>query len=88
MLGRKRAPQRWRSSWRTGGNLGGSVSFVADDPNIQNIISLLTPFAIYLLAEEPSQRAWKQLGISGEFAFSGVLAMVTAGSTWVDAARR
>jgi monovalent cation/hydrogen antiporter len=27
---------------------------VADDPDIQNTISLLTPFAAYLLAEEPS----------------------------------
>ena len=52
---------------------------VADDPNIQNTISLLTPFATYLLAEEPSQWAWEQLGFPGEFAFSGVLAVVTAG---------
>jgi Na+/H+ antiporter len=52
---------------------------VAEDPNIQNTISLLTPFATYLLAEEPSQWAWKQLGFSGEFAFSGVLAVVAAG---------
>lgn len=52
---------------------------VADDPNIQNTISLLTPFATYLLAEEPSQWAWEQLGLPGEFAFSGVLVVVTAG---------
>jgi Na+/H+ antiporter len=52
---------------------------VAADPNIQNTISLLTPFAAYLLAEEPSHWAWEQLGLPGEFAFSGVLAVVTAG---------
>ena len=52
---------------------------VADDPDIQNTISLLTPFAAYLLAEEPSHWAWGQLGFPGEFAFSGVLAVVTAG---------
>jgi NhaP-type Na+/H+ or K+/H+ antiporter len=52
---------------------------VADDPNVQNTISLLTPFATYLLAEEPSHWAWEQLGFPGEFAFSGVLAVVTAG---------
>jgi CPA1 family monovalent cation:H+ antiporter len=52
---------------------------VADDPNVQNTISLLTPFATYLLAEEPSHWAWARLGLSGEFAFSGVLAVVTAG---------
>jgi Na+/H+ antiporter len=52
---------------------------VADDPNVQNTISLLTPFATYLLAEEPSHWMWEQLGFPGEFAFSGVLAVVTAG---------
>jgi CPA1 family monovalent cation:H+ antiporter len=52
---------------------------VADDPNIQNTVSLLTPFAAYLLAEEPSHWAWEQFGFPGEFAFSGVLAVVTAG---------
>jgi Na+/H+ antiporter len=52
---------------------------VADDPDIQNTISLLTPFAAYLLAEEPSHWAWEQLGLPGEFAFSGVLAVVATG---------
>jgi Na+/H+ antiporter len=52
---------------------------VADDPNVQNTLSLLTPFATYLLAEEPSHWAWEQLGLPGEFAFSGVLAVVTTG---------
>jgi monovalent cation/hydrogen antiporter len=52
---------------------------VADDPDIQNTISLLTPFTAYLLAEEPSHWAWGQLGLPGEFAFSGVLAVVTTG---------
>jgi NhaP-type Na+/H+ or K+/H+ antiporter len=52
---------------------------VADEPNVQNTISLLTPFATYLLAEEPSHWVWEQLGFPGEFAFSGVLAVVTAG---------
>src|SRR5215212_5328143 len=52
---------------------------VAEDPDIQNTISLLTPFAAYLLAEEPSHWAWGRLGFPGEFAFSGVLAVVTAG---------
>ena len=52
---------------------------VADDPDIQNTVSLLTPFAAYLLAEEPSHWAWAQLGLPGDFAFSGVLAVVTTG---------
>jgi monovalent cation/hydrogen antiporter len=51
----------------------------ADDPDIQNTISLLTPFTAYLLAEEPSHWVWAQLGLPGEFAFSGVLAVVTTG---------
>jgi Na+/H+ antiporter len=51
----------------------------ADDPDVQNTISLLTPFTAYLLAEEPSHWAWGQLGLPGEFAFSGVLAVVTTG---------
>ena len=33
----------------------------------------------YLLAEEPSQWAWEQLGLPGEFAFSGVLSVVAVG---------
>jgi monovalent cation/hydrogen antiporter len=52
---------------------------VADDPDIQNTISLLSPFTAYLLAEEPSHWAWQQLGLPGDFAFSGVLAVVTTG---------
>jgi CPA1 family monovalent cation:H+ antiporter len=52
---------------------------VADDPDIQNTVSLLTPFAAYLLAEEPSHWAWQELGLPGDFAFSGVLAVVTTG---------
>ena len=52
---------------------------VADDPDIQNTISLLTPFTAYLLAEEPSHWAWQQLHLPGDFAFSGVLAVVTTG---------
>jgi CPA1 family monovalent cation:H+ antiporter len=51
----------------------------ADDPDIQNTISLLTPFTAYLLAEEPSHWAWEQFHLPGEFAFSGVLAVVTTG---------
>jgi CPA1 family monovalent cation:H+ antiporter len=52
---------------------------VSEEPNVQNTISLLTPFAAYLLAEEPSHYLWGWLGLPGEFAFSGVLAVVTAG---------
>ena len=52
---------------------------VADDPDIQNTISLLSPFTAYLLAEEPSHWVWAQLGLPGDFAFSGVLAVVTTG---------
>jgi monovalent cation/hydrogen antiporter len=52
---------------------------VSEEPSVQNTISLLTPFVAYLLAEEPSQWAWEQLGLPGEFAFSGVLSVVAAG---------
>ncbi|MDX6380323.1 MAG: monovalent cation/hydrogen antiporter [Rubrobacteraceae bacterium] len=52
---------------------------VSEEPNVQNTISLLTPFAAYLLAEEPSHYLWGRLGLPGEFTFSGVLAVVTAG---------
>ncbi len=52
---------------------------VSEEPNVQNTISLLTPFAAYLLAEEPSHYLWAGLGLPGEFAFSGVLAVVAAG---------
>jgi Na+/H+ antiporter len=52
---------------------------VSEDPSVQNTISLLTPFAAYLLAEEPSHYVWEQLRLPGEFAFSGVLAVVAVG---------
>jgi CPA1 family monovalent cation:H+ antiporter len=52
---------------------------VSEEPNVQNTISLLTPFVAYLMAEEPSHWAWEQLGLPGEFAFSGVLSVVAAG---------
>jgi Na+/H+ antiporter len=52
---------------------------VSEEPSVQNTISLLTPFVAYLLAEEPSQWAWEQLGLPGEFAFSGVLSVVAVG---------
>ncbi len=52
---------------------------VSDDPSVQNTISLLTPFAAYLLAEEPSHYVWERLDLPGDFAFSGVLAVVAAG---------
>jgi CPA1 family monovalent cation:H+ antiporter len=52
---------------------------VSEEPNVQNTISLLTPFAAYLLAEEPSHYLWAQLHLPGEFAFSGVLAVVATG---------
>ena len=55
---------------------------VADDPNVQNTISLLTPFATYLLAEEPSHWAWEQLGFPGEFAFSQQIAMTVRRASW------
>ena len=53
---------------------------VSEDPSVQNTISLLTPFVAYLLAEEPSHYAWKELlHLQGEFSFSGVLAVVATG---------
>src|ERR687895_419324 len=53
---------------------------VSEDPSVQNTISLLTPFAAYLLAEEPSHYVWHELlELPGEFAFSGVLAVVATG---------
>ena len=52
---------------------------VSQAPSVQNVISLLTPFAAYLLAEEPPHYVWEELGLPGEFAFSGVLAVVTTG---------
>ncbi len=53
---------------------------VSEDPSVQNTISLLTPFVAYLLAEEPSHYAWKELlHLQGGFSFSGVLAVVATG---------
>lgn len=52
---------------------------VSENPSVQNTVSLLTPFAAYLLAEEPAHYAWDELGLPGEFAFSGVLAVVACG---------
>src|SRR5215203_126991 len=53
---------------------------VSEEPNVQNTISLLTPFVAYLLAEEPSRYVWHELlDLPGEFAFSGVLSVVAAG---------
>ena len=55
----------------------------SQDPPIQNTISLLTPFAAYLLAEELPTYPWEQLherfGFPGELHLSGVLAVVAAG---------
>jgi Na+/H+ antiporter len=53
---------------------------VSEDPSVQNTVSLLTPFAAYLLAEEPSHYVWHYLlHLPGEFHFSGVLSVVAAG---------
>jgi Na+/H+ antiporter len=53
---------------------------VSEDPSVQNTVSLLTPFAAYLLAEEPSHYVWHDLlHLPGEFHFSGVLSVVAAG---------
>jgi monovalent cation/hydrogen antiporter len=53
---------------------------VSEEPHVQNTISLLTPFAAYLLAEEPSHYAWQELlHLPGDFAFSGVLSVVATG---------
>jgi Na+/H+ antiporter len=53
---------------------------VSEEPNVQNTISLLTPFVAYLLAEEPSRYVWHELlDLPGEFAFSGVLSVVAVG---------
>jgi Na+/H+ antiporter len=52
---------------------------VSEDPSVQNTISLLTPFAAYLLAEELPTYVWRQLQFPGELHFSGVLAVVATG---------
>ena len=55
----------------------------SQDPSVQNTISLLTPFATYVLAEEMPTYLWEQLherfGFPGELHFSGVLAVVAIG---------
>jgi CPA1 family monovalent cation:H+ antiporter len=56
---------------------------LSEDPSIQNIVSLLTPFVAYLAAEELPHGLWEWLhgvlGVPGELHFSGVLAVVTVG---------
>ena len=56
---------------------------LSEDPSVQNIVSLLTPFVAYLTAEELPHRLWEvlheQYGVPGELHFSGVLAVVTTG---------
>ena len=53
---------------------------VSDDPSVQNTISLLTPFAAYLLAEELPPYLWHDLlHLPRELHFSGVLSVVAAG---------
>jgi NhaP-type Na+/H+ or K+/H+ antiporter len=56
---------------------------LSEDPSIQNIVSLLTPFVAYLAAEELPHSLWEMLhelyGVPGELHFSGVLSVVTTG---------
>ena len=53
---------------------------VSEDPSVQNTISLLTPFAAYLLAEELPPYLWHELlHLPGDLHFSGVLAVVATG---------
>ncbi len=56
---------------------------VSEDPSIQNIVSLLTPFVAYLAAEELPHGLWEWLhelvGVPADLHFSGVLAVVTTG---------
>jgi monovalent cation/hydrogen antiporter len=56
---------------------------VSEEPNVQNTISLLTPFAAYLLAEELPTYLWEELhqhfGFPGELHLSGVLSVVATG---------
>jgi monovalent cation/hydrogen antiporter len=56
---------------------------LSEDPSVQNIVSLLTPFIAYLAAEELPHSLWEALhellGVPGELHFSGVLAVVTTG---------
>src|SRR5215211_6830048 len=56
---------------------------LSEDPSVQNIVSLLTPFVAYLAAEELPHSLWELLhemfGVPGDLYFSGVLAVVTTG---------
>ena len=56
---------------------------VSEDPSVQNIVSLLTPFVAYLAAEELPQGLWIRMhelfGAPADLHFSGVLAVVTTG---------
>ena len=52
---------------------------LADDPSVQNTVSLLTPFVAYLVAEELPAYAWHSLGLPGDLHLSGVLAVVVTG---------
>jgi NhaP-type Na+/H+ or K+/H+ antiporter len=56
---------------------------LSEDPSVQNIVSLLTPFVAYLAAEELPLSLWERLhelyGVPGDLHFSGVLAVVTTG---------
>ena len=56
---------------------------VSEDPSVQNIVSLLTPFVAYLAAEELPHSLWEMLHelyrVPGDLHFSGVLAVVTTG---------
>jgi NhaP-type Na+/H+ or K+/H+ antiporter len=60
-----------------------SRQHVSEDPSVQNIISLLTPFVAYLAAEELPHSLWERLhdliGVPADLHFSGVLAVVTTG---------
>ena len=53
---------------------------VSEEPNVQNTISLLTPFAAYLPAEELPPYLWHNLlNLPGELHLSGVLSVVATG---------
>lgn len=52
---------------------------LADDPSVQNTVSLLTPFVAYLVAEALPPYVWHGLHLPGELHLSGVLAVVTTG---------
>jgi monovalent cation/hydrogen antiporter len=56
---------------------------LSEDPSVQNIVSLLTPFVAYLAAEELPHSLWELLhelfGVPGDLYFSGILSVVTTG---------